>query len=57
MGIGYFETAICGLGLDSVLDAIDHVVAVGGLETAALGSDYDGSVTVGWDTSELAAIT
>lgn len=57
VGIGYFETAVCGLGLDSVLDAIDHVVAVGGLETAALGSDFDGSVTVGWDTSEVAAIT
>ena len=57
IGIGYFETAVCGLGLDSVLDAIDHVVEVGGIQTAALGSDYDGSVTVGWDTSELAAIT
>lgn len=57
IGIGYFETAVCGLGLDSVLDAIDHVVEVGGIQTAALGSDYDGSVTVGWDTSQLAALT
>lgn len=57
IGIGYFVTAVCGLSVDAVLDAIDHVVEVGGVETAALGSDYDGSVTVGWDTSELAAIT
>ena len=57
IGIGYFETAVCELSVEAVLDAIDHVVQVGGLETAALGSDYDGSVTVGWDTSELAAIT
>ena len=57
IGVGYFETAVCELSVDAVLDAIDHVVEVGGLETVALGSDYDGSVTVGWDTSELAAIT
>ena len=25
--------------------------------TAALGSDFDGAVTVGWDTSDLAVIT
>jgi microsomal dipeptidase-like Zn-dependent dipeptidase len=40
-----------------VVDAIDHVVEVGGVETAALGSDYDGSTTVGWDAGDLAAIT
>ena len=34
-----------------------RVIAVGGIETAALGSDYDGAVTVGWDTSDLAVIT
>ena len=34
-----------------------HVVEVGGIETAALGSDFDGATTVGWDTSQLAAVT
>lgn len=57
VGIGYFETAVCDLSVDAVVDGIDHVVQVGGVETAALGSDYDGSVTVGWDTSKIAAIT
>ena len=57
MGIGYFETAVCSLELDAVLDAIDHVVRVGGIQTAALGSDFDGSTTVGWDASQLAALT
>ena len=41
----------------AVVDAIEHVIAVGGIETAALGSDYDGAVTVAWDTSNLAVIT
>lgn len=57
VGIGYFDTAVCGLTIEAVVDAIDHVVDVAGVQTAALGSDFDGSVTVGWDTSELAAIT
>ena len=33
------------------------MVEVGGIATAALGSDYDGATTVGWDTTHLAAIT
>ena len=57
VGIGYFENAVCEMSVDAVVDAIDHVVAIGGIETAALGSDYDGNVTVGWDTSKIASIT
>ena len=37
--------------------AADGVHDRGGIETAALGSDYDGAVTVAWDTSDLAVIT
>jgi len=57
VGVGYWDAAVCSLTTKAVVDAIDHVVQVGGLETAALGSDYDGATTVGWDTSHLAAIT
>ncbi|KRA38270.1 MULTISPECIES: dipeptidase [unclassified Nocardioides] len=57
IGIGYWNAAICARTTKAVVDAIDHVVAFGGLETAALGSDFDGATVVGWDTSELAAIT
>lgn len=57
VGVGYFESAVCGLTVEATVDAIDHVVKVAGVQAAALGSDYDGSTTVGWDTSELAAIT
>jgi membrane dipeptidase len=57
VGIGYWDAAICELTPEAVVDAIEHVIEVGGLETAALGSDYDGATTVAWDTSELAMIT
>ncbi|WP_235174569.1 dipeptidase [Tomitella biformata] len=57
VGIGYFDAAVCDLTIKAVVDAIDHVVAVAGVESVALGSDFDGSTTVGWDTTELAAIT
>ena len=57
VGIGYWSAAVCARTTAAVVDAIDHVVRVAGIETAALGSDYDGAVAVGWDTSRLAAIT
>jgi microsomal dipeptidase-like Zn-dependent dipeptidase len=57
VGVGYWDAAVCELTPKAVVDAIEHVIEVGGIETAALGSDYDGAVTVGWDTSDLAVIT
>jgi membrane dipeptidase len=57
VGIGYWDAAVCELTPSAVVDAVDHVIEVGGIETAALGSDYDGAVTVAWDTSRLAVIT
>ena len=57
VGIGYWDAAVCELTPAAVVDAIEHVIVVGGLATAALGSDYDGATTVAWDTSEIAVIT
>ncbi|MDR7086923.1 microsomal dipeptidase-like Zn-dependent dipeptidase [Aeromicrobium panaciterrae] len=57
IGIGYWDAAVCDLTPAAVVDAIEHVIEVGGLETAALGSDYDGATTVAWDTSDIAVIT
>ncbi|MFC9788620.1 dipeptidase [Rhodococcus sp. NPDC127528] len=57
VGIGYWDAAVCELTPAAVVDALEHVIAVGGLPTAALGSDYDGSTTVAWDTSKIAVIT
>ena len=57
VGIGYWDAAICNLTPAAVVDAIEHVIEVGGIETAALGSDYDGATTVAWDTSQIAVVT
>lgn len=57
VGIGFWDAAVCDLTPAAVVDAIDHVITVGGIGTAALGSDYDGSTAVAWDVSEIALIT
>lgn len=57
IGIGYWDAAVCDTSPKAVVDAIDHVVKVGGIQTAALGSDFDGAVTVGWDATGMFLIT
>lgn len=57
VGIGYWDAAVCDTTPKAVVDALEHVIEVGGIETAALGSDFDGATKVGWDTSQLAVIT
>ena len=57
IGIGYWETAICGREPRQVAAAMRHVVSLVGDEHVGLGSDYDGATTVGFDTSQLAALT
>lgn len=57
VGIGYWDAAVCELTPAAVVDAIEHVIEVGGVETAALGSDYDGATKVAWDTSDIAVVT
>ncbi|HEY7412509.1 MAG TPA: membrane dipeptidase [Vicinamibacteria bacterium] len=57
IGIGYWETAVCGREPRQVVAAIKHVVSLVGDDHVGLGSDYDGATTVGFDTSQLAALT
>ena len=57
IGIGYWDGAICSFDPERVVDSILHVRALAGVEHVGLGSDYDGSTTVGFDTSEIAVIT
>ncbi|GAA3539895.1 dipeptidase [Aeromicrobium flavum] len=57
VGIGYWDAAVCELTPAAVVDAIEHVIEVGGIETAGLGSDYDGATEVAWDTSDIAVVT
>ncbi len=57
IGIGYWDAAICELTPAAVVDAMEHVIEVGGIETVGLGSDFDGATTVAWDTSDIAVVT
>jgi len=57
VGIGYWDIAVCGLAPEDIARAIAWVAALVGSEHVALGSDYDGATTVGFDTSRLPAIT
>jgi membrane dipeptidase len=57
VGIGYWDAAVCGTEPANVVRAILHVRDVVGVDHVGLGSDFDGAVTTGWDSSQLIAIT
>ena len=57
IGIAYFEFAVCGKDADAIARSIRHAVDVAGIDHVALGSDFDGGITVPFDTSQLAAVT
>jgi microsomal dipeptidase-like Zn-dependent dipeptidase len=57
IGIGFWDTAVCGADAQAIARAIRHAVNVAGLENIALGSDYDGSVAAPFDVSGLALLT
>ncbi len=57
IGVGYWQEAVCGIGPKDVAEAIVYGVNLVGEDAIALGSDYDGSVTTGFDTSKLSLIT
>jgi microsomal dipeptidase-like Zn-dependent dipeptidase len=55
--IGYWDEAVCGSDAKAIARSIKYAVAVAGLEHVGLGSDYDGSTTVPFDTSGLVELT
>ena len=57
IGIGFWETAVCGLGPDAIARAVRHAVSVAGIEHVALGSDFDGAVSTPFDAAGLASLT
>ena len=57
IGIGFWETAVCGPGPDAIARAVRHAVSVAGIEHVALGSDFDGAVTTPFDAAGLASLT
>ncbi|HYD37088.1 MAG TPA: dipeptidase [Allosphingosinicella sp.] len=57
VGIGYWDAAVCDLRPAAVAAAIAHVRDLVGIDHVALGSDFDGAVTTGFDTAGLAHLT
>jgi membrane dipeptidase len=57
IGIGYWETAVCGVDARSIARAINYAVRVAGVEHVALGSDFDGATTMPFDVTGVPLIT
>jgi microsomal dipeptidase-like Zn-dependent dipeptidase len=57
VGIGFWDTAVCGENAQVIGKAIRYTVNVVGVDHVALGSDFDGAVKVPFDTSGTALIT
>ena len=57
IGVGYWVTAVCGTAPEDIVAAMVHIVDLVGDEHVSLGSDYDGSTTVAFDTSMLPVLT
>lgn len=57
VAVGYWDAAACEISPAGVVRAIRYAIDLLGEDHVSLGSDYDGSVTTTFDTSELAALT
>ncbi len=57
IGIGYWETAVCGKDARAIVKAMRHVADLVGVDHIALGSDFDGGVLEPFDTTGLIEIT
>lgn len=57
IAIGFWADVTCDHSPTGVAAAIRAAIALVGEDHVSLGSDFDGSVTTGFDASELAALT
>lgn len=57
VAIGFWNAAVCDNTPKSVAEAIQYGIELIGAKHVALGSDFDGAVLPGFDSSELIAIT
>ncbi len=56
IGITYFPFAVCGGEISNIIRSIRYTVKRAGIKHVALGSDFDGAVTVPLDTSSMAVL-
>ncbi|WP_444917058.1 dipeptidase [Microbulbifer sp. JMSA003] len=57
IGIGFWPGAVCDTSPTSIVKSIRYAIDTLGVDHVALGSDYDGSVKVAFDVSELGVLT
>jgi microsomal dipeptidase-like Zn-dependent dipeptidase len=57
VGIGYWQTAICGTDAAAVARAIRYTANIIGVEHVALGSDFDGATTMPFDVTGIVTVT
>lgn len=57
IGIGYWDTAVCGTDAKAIARAIRYTANLVGVDHVGLGSDFDGAVAEPFDTSGLVQIT
>jgi membrane dipeptidase len=57
IGIGYWDTAVCGTDAKAIARAIRYTATLVGIDHVGLGSDFDGAVSEPFDTSGLVQIT
>jgi microsomal dipeptidase-like Zn-dependent dipeptidase len=53
VGIGYWETAVCGTDAAAIARAIHYVTNLVGIDSVGLGSDFDGAIAAPFDTTGL----
>lgn len=57
IAVGYWDGAVCEPNVREIAKAIRYGIELVGVDHVALGSDYDGAVSVPFDTSELIYLT
>ena len=57
IGVGYWDAAVCATNVAAIVDALRYGIDLLGVDHVALGSDYDGTITAPFDTSQLLLLT
>lgn len=57
IGIGFWETAVCGKDAKAIAKSIKYTAGIIGVSSVAFGSDFDGAVTTPFDVSGMILIT
>ncbi len=57
IGIGFWETAVCGTDTRAIAKAIRYTADLAGVEHVGLGSDFDGAVQTPFDAANIIQLT